>query len=116
MQPPHKADLTSPDLTILVQIVKDACAIAVASRYRDLAKYNLRELCNPDTSEQSKAQPAAEKPKSQAVDGSPGENPSGEDKSAQDASGKESGNQKAKESASAGQESSKDAETEAPEA
>ena len=57
MQPPHKADLTSPDLTILVQIVKDACAIGVASRFRELSKYNLRELCNPDAGKSDKAAP-----------------------------------------------------------
>ena len=54
MQPPHKADLTNPDVTVLVQIVKDACAIGVASRYRDLSKYNLRELCNPDAGKADK--------------------------------------------------------------
>ena len=54
VQPPHKADLTNPDLSILVQIVKDACAIGVASRYRELSKYNLRELCNPDAGKSEK--------------------------------------------------------------
>ena len=78
MQPPHKADLTNPDLTVLVQVVKDACAIGVAARYRDLSKYNLRELCNPDAGKADK--PASKddstalgtkdtKPEDEATDG-----------------------------------------------
>lgn len=60
VQPPHKADLSNPDLTILVQIVKDACAIGVAARYRELGKYNLRELCNPDNPTSGPPKPATE--------------------------------------------------------
>jgi len=49
MQPPHKADLSNPEVTIVVSVVKDVCAIGVASQFRELLKYNLRELCNePD--------------------------------------------------------------------
>ena len=48
VQPPHKADLKSPDLTVLVQVVKDACAMGVACKYRELAKFNMRELASPD--------------------------------------------------------------------
>jgi len=48
-QPPHKADLSNPEVTIVVSVVKDVCAIGVASQFRELLKYNLRELCNePD--------------------------------------------------------------------
>lgn len=69
VQPPHKADLSSPDLTILVQVVKDACAIGVAARYRDLSKYNLRELCNPDSGNAGKAKPEKESSGQEAVQG-----------------------------------------------
>jgi hypothetical protein len=58
MQPPHKADLSNPDLTILVSVVKNVCAIGVASHFRELGKYNLRELCNEPDANQEAAAPA----------------------------------------------------------
>ncbi|XP_031476925.1 uncharacterized protein LOC116248326 [Nymphaea colorata] len=41
---PHKVDLSNPDKTIVVQIVKTVCLIGVVQRYKELAKYNLRQL------------------------------------------------------------------------
>ncbi|CAN6444170.1 unnamed protein product [Victoria cruziana] len=41
---PHKVDLNNPDKTIVVQIVKTVCLIGVVHRYKELAKYNLRQL------------------------------------------------------------------------
>ncbi|KAF3794731.1 THUMP domain-containing protein 1 [Nymphaea thermarum] len=41
---PHKVDLSNPDKTIVVQIVKTVCLIGVVERYKELAKYNLRQL------------------------------------------------------------------------
>lgn len=46
--------MKTPEVTILVQVVKDFCAIGVVSQYRELAKYNLRELCSPSEPENSK--------------------------------------------------------------
>lgn len=41
---PHKVDLTNPERTIVVQIAKTVCCIGVVDKYKELAKYNLRQL------------------------------------------------------------------------
>lgn len=41
---PHKVDLKNPEKTIIVQIVKTVCLIGVLEKYKELAKYNLRQL------------------------------------------------------------------------
>ncbi|XP_010536109.1 PREDICTED: THUMP domain-containing protein 1 homolog [Tarenaya hassleriana] len=41
---PHKVDLSSPDITVVVEIVKTVCLIGVVEKYKELAKYNLRQL------------------------------------------------------------------------
>lgn len=41
---PHKVDLTNPERTIVVQIAKTVCCIGVVEKYKELAKYNLRQL------------------------------------------------------------------------
>ncbi|GLU19298.1 hypothetical protein SLE2022_355570 [Rubroshorea leprosula] len=41
---PHKVDLSNPDMTIVVEIVKTVCLIGVAEKYKELAKFNLRQL------------------------------------------------------------------------
>ncbi len=45
MQPPHKVNLTTPSKSILVQLLKSSCALAVADGYRAHAKFNIKELC-----------------------------------------------------------------------
>ncbi|PWA51756.1 THUMP domain-containing protein [Artemisia annua] len=47
---PHKVDLSNPDRTIVVQIAKTVCCIGVVDKYKELAKYNLRQLTSPDIS------------------------------------------------------------------
>ncbi|XP_030458454.1 uncharacterized protein LOC115679054 isoform X1 [Syzygium oleosum] len=44
---PHKVDLNNPDKSIVVQIVKTICLIGVVEKYKELAKYNLRQLTSP---------------------------------------------------------------------
>ncbi|CAH2072904.1 unnamed protein product, partial [Thlaspi arvense] len=41
---PHKVDLSNPDMSIVVEIVKTVCLIGVVEKYKELAKYNLRQL------------------------------------------------------------------------
>uniref|UniRef100_A0A5B7AUA1 Putative THUMP domain-containing protein 1 isoform X1 n=1 Tax=Davidia involucrata TaxID=16924 RepID=A0A5B7AUA1_DAVIN len=41
---PHKVDLNNPDKNIVVQVVKTVCLIGVVEKYKELAKYNLRQL------------------------------------------------------------------------
>ncbi|KAK8959528.1 hypothetical protein KSP40_PGU010595 [Platanthera guangdongensis] len=44
---PHKVDLKTPDKTIIVQIAKTICMVGVVERYKELSKYNLRQLSSP---------------------------------------------------------------------
>uniref|UniRef100_A0A2P2NFP6 Uncharacterized protein MANES_14G005500 n=1 Tax=Rhizophora mucronata TaxID=61149 RepID=A0A2P2NFP6_RHIMU len=44
---PHKVDLSNPDKTIVVEIIKTVCLIGVVEKYKELAKYNLRQLTSP---------------------------------------------------------------------
>ncbi|KAM0864029.1 hypothetical protein ACQ4PT_044188 [Festuca glaucescens] len=44
---PHKVDLSNPDKTIIVQIAKTICMIGVVERYKELSKFNLRQLTSP---------------------------------------------------------------------
>ncbi|KAE8653515.1 THUMP domain-containing protein 1 homolog [Cucumis sativus] len=41
---PHKVDLNNPEKTIVVEIVKTICLIGVVEKYKELSKYNLRQL------------------------------------------------------------------------
>ncbi|XP_050141094.1 uncharacterized protein LOC126617068 [Malus sylvestris] len=41
---PHKVDLNNPDKTIVVEICRTICLIGIVDKYKQLAKYNLRQL------------------------------------------------------------------------
>ncbi|KFK25514.1 hypothetical protein AALP_AA8G124600 [Arabis alpina] len=41
---PHKVDLSNPEMSIVVEIVKTVCLIGVVEKYKELAKYNLKQL------------------------------------------------------------------------
>lgn len=42
--PPHRVNLTKPELTIIIEVVRNVACIAVVPQYFDLCKFNLREL------------------------------------------------------------------------
>ncbi|KAF7995324.1 hypothetical protein HCN44_006431 [Aphidius gifuensis] len=42
----NKADLSNPDIAIVVEIIKGHCLISIAPHYFKYKKYNLLELCN----------------------------------------------------------------------
>ncbi|PAN51438.1 hypothetical protein PAHAL_9G594500 [Panicum hallii] len=46
---PHKVDLKNPDKTIIVQIAKTICMIGVVERYKELSKFNLRQLTSSES-------------------------------------------------------------------
>ena len=66
-QPPHKVDLTNAEKTILVQLLKSNAALSVVSNYKQLSKFNVRELSTSDE-EQQKAVKAAAAAKKEAAD------------------------------------------------
>ncbi|EFJ34510.1 hypothetical protein SELMODRAFT_405908 [Selaginella moellendorffii] len=51
---PHSVDLKAPQKTIIVQVAKTTCGIGVLSGYKELAKYNLRQLVLPPEDEEQK--------------------------------------------------------------
>lgn len=67
VQPPHKVDLTNADKTILVQLLKSNAALSVVSNYKQLSKFNVRELSTSDE-EQQQAVKAAAAAKKEAAD------------------------------------------------
>lgn len=67
MQPPHKVDLTNAEKTILVQLLKSNAALSVVSNYKQLSKFNVRELSTSDE-EQLKAVKAAAAAKKETAD------------------------------------------------
>ncbi|XP_078148708.1 THUMP domain-containing protein [Carex rostrata] len=44
----HKVDLSNPDKTIVVQIAKTNCLVGVVERYKELSKFNLRQLTSQE--------------------------------------------------------------------
>ena len=55
MQPPHKVNLNEPDLTVLVQVMKNTCALSIVGKYKSLGKFNLRELAKAGDEEDNSA-------------------------------------------------------------
>lgn len=48
---PHKVNLSSPQKTILVNLLKNACGVAVVEEYKQLSKFNIRVLTTPPEDE-----------------------------------------------------------------
>lgn len=48
----YKVSLDAAQHTIIVQLIKSCCAVSVVQAYKDLAKYNIRELCDPTPAEE----------------------------------------------------------------
>ncbi|KAI4383695.1 hypothetical protein MLD38_009501 [Melastoma candidum] len=46
---PNKVGLNNPDKSVMVRIVKTTCLIEVVEKYKELAKYNLRQLTSQKT-------------------------------------------------------------------
>lgn len=72
----NKVDLKSPDLSVIVEVIKGFCCLSVVPDYLALKKYNLVELCansttkpsqNPETTTTATTAPAEEKPTDEVV-------------------------------------------------
>lgn len=68
----HKADLTKPKLSVIVEIIKGNCLLSVVADYYVHKKYNLYELCvNPEDrnkTDNDKAEACNPEPKGEAQD------------------------------------------------
>ncbi|CAJ1054006.1 THUMP domain-containing protein 1 [Xyrichtys novacula] len=49
LNPKNKVDLTNPELTIIVEVIKSVCCISVVKDYTLFRKYNVQEVVKEDT-------------------------------------------------------------------
>lgn len=49
LNPKNKVDLTSPELTIIVEVIKAVCCVSVVRDYTLYRKYNVQEVVKEDT-------------------------------------------------------------------
>lgn len=48
MNPENKVDLTNPELSIIVEVIKSVCCLSVVRNYALYRKYNLQEVVKED--------------------------------------------------------------------
>uniref|UniRef100_A0A3B4AM76 THUMP domain-containing protein 1 n=1 Tax=Periophthalmus magnuspinnatus TaxID=409849 RepID=A0A3B4AM76_9GOBI len=53
LNPKNKVDLTSPELTIIVEVIKAVCCVSVVRDYTLFRKYNVQEVVKEDTTLQA---------------------------------------------------------------
>lgn len=53
LNPKNKVDLTSPELTIIVEVIKAVCCLSVVRDYTLFRKYNIQEVVKEETKEES---------------------------------------------------------------
>lgn len=49
LNPKNKVDLTNPELTIIVEVIKAVCCLSVVRDYTLYRKYNVQEVVKEDT-------------------------------------------------------------------
>lgn len=49
LNPKNKVDLTKPELTIIVEVIKAVCCLSVVKDYTLYRKYNVQEVAKEDT-------------------------------------------------------------------
>lgn len=49
LNPKNKVDLTNPELTIIVEVIKAVCCVSVVKDYALFRKYNVQEVVKEDT-------------------------------------------------------------------
>lgn len=55
LNPLNKVDLTNPELSIIIEIIKSVCCVSVLKDYMLFRKYNLQEVANQNTGPQEAA-------------------------------------------------------------
>lgn len=59
MNPLNKVDLTNPELSIIIEIIKSVCCVSVVTDYTLFRKYNLQEVAKEPTNQSTGPQEAA---------------------------------------------------------
>ncbi|XP_036413629.1 THUMP domain-containing protein 1 [Colossoma macropomum] len=60
LNPENKVDLTNPELTIIVEIIKSVCCVSVVRDYMLFRKYNLQEVSKASTNQEQGKREAAQ--------------------------------------------------------
>ncbi|KAL7824311.1 hypothetical protein SRHO_G00346360 [Serrasalmus rhombeus] len=60
LNPANKVDLTNPELTIIVEIIKSVCCVSVVRDYMLFRKYNLQEVTKASANQEQGKRAAAE--------------------------------------------------------
>lgn len=74
LNPKNKVDLTNPELTIIVEVIKAVCCVSVVKDYTLFRKYNVQEVVKEDapkahvTSEKRDAQETEQNEKKDAAE------------------------------------------------
>jgi tRNA acetyltransferase TAN1 len=55
--PPNKVNLTNPEKTILVQMLKSVCAVSVVTNYKELSKFNIKLITESKDDKLKKEEP-----------------------------------------------------------
>lgn len=67
LNPKNKVDLTSPELTIIVEVIKAVCCLSVVKDYTLYRKYNVQEVVKDETpkadGDTATTEPSAAEPK-----------------------------------------------------
>ncbi|XP_030635461.1 THUMP domain-containing protein 1 [Chanos chanos] len=60
LNPENKVDLTEPELTIIIEVIKTVCCVSVVRHYTLFRKYNLQEVAKTETNQKQALQEMAE--------------------------------------------------------
>lgn len=67
MNPLHKVDLSNPELSIIIEIIKSVCCVSVVTDYMLFRKYNLQEVAKEPTNQSAGPQEAVKEPTNQSA-------------------------------------------------
>ncbi|KAB5523794.1 hypothetical protein PHYPO_G00156510 [Pangasianodon hypophthalmus] len=62
LNPKNKVDLTNPELSIIIEVIKSVCCVSVIRDYKRFRKYNLQEVAKGPATQESSQQEVAEDP------------------------------------------------------
>mmetsp|Transcript_11209 Transcript_11209/g.17610 ORF Transcript_11209/g.17610 Transcript_11209/m.17610 type:complete len:96 (-) Transcript_11209:791-1078(-) len=61
----HKVDLSTPEKCILVDVLTNTCVLGIVDNWMGFKKYNVMELCKPDSEALSGGRVQKDEPKSE---------------------------------------------------
>ncbi|KAF5889822.1 cytochrome P450 3A30-like [Clarias magur] len=65
LNPNNKVDLTDPELSIIIEVIKSVCCVSVIRDYKQFRKYNLQEVAKGPANQESPQQEVTKGPASQ---------------------------------------------------